>query len=88
MIKKNRLVVKVGDISVGGQHPVVIQSMTNTDTADIAPKPQNPTTKECKLNLVNSTSWLLAITSRHFSESPCLDLNWLRQDCHGTYQRA
>jgi len=28
-------VVKVGDISVGGQHPVVIQSMTNTDTADI-----------------------------------------------------
>jgi len=27
--------VKVGDISVGGQHPVVIQSMTNTDTADI-----------------------------------------------------
>jgi (E)-4-hydroxy-3-methylbut-2-enyl-diphosphate synthase len=35
LIKKNRLVVKVGDISVGGQHPVVIQSMTNTDTADI-----------------------------------------------------
>ena len=27
--------MKVGDISVGGQHPVVIQSMTNTDTADI-----------------------------------------------------
>ena len=27
--------MKVGDISLGGQHPVVIQSMTNTDTADI-----------------------------------------------------
>ena len=27
--------MKVGDISVGGQHPVVIQCMTNTDTADI-----------------------------------------------------
>jgi len=27
--------VKVGDISLGGQNPVVIQSMTNTDTADI-----------------------------------------------------
>jgi len=27
--------VKIGDISVGGQHPVVIQSMTNTDTVDI-----------------------------------------------------
>ena len=29
------MVVKVGDISLGGQNPVVIQSMTNTDTADI-----------------------------------------------------
>ena len=26
--------VKVGDITVGGGHPVVVQSMTNTDTAD------------------------------------------------------
>ena len=34
-IKKNRVSVKVGDILIGGQHPVVIQSMTNTDTADI-----------------------------------------------------
>jgi (E)-4-hydroxy-3-methylbut-2-enyl-diphosphate synthase len=28
--------VKVGSIMVGGGHPVVVQSMTNTDTADIA----------------------------------------------------
>ncbi len=28
--------VKVGDIWVGGPHPIVVQSMTNTDTADIA----------------------------------------------------
>ena len=27
--------MKIGYISVGGQHPVVIQSMTNTDTVDI-----------------------------------------------------
>lgn len=27
--------VQVGSISVGGQHPVVVQSMTNTDTADV-----------------------------------------------------
>ena len=27
--------MKIGDISVGGQHPVVIQAMTNTDTVDI-----------------------------------------------------
>ena len=28
--------VKVGNVIVGGGHPVVVQSMTNTDTADIA----------------------------------------------------
>ena len=27
--------VPVGDVTVGGDHPVVVQSMTNTDTADI-----------------------------------------------------
>jgi len=27
--------VKVGDIMVGSEHPIVVQSMTNTDTADI-----------------------------------------------------
>ncbi|OOW60726.1 4-hydroxy-3-methylbut-2-en-1-yl diphosphate synthase [Xanthomonas campestris pv. leeana] len=28
--------VKIGSVTVGGGHPVVVQSMTNTDTADIA----------------------------------------------------
>ena len=28
--------VKVGPVQVGGGHPVVVQSMTNTDTADVA----------------------------------------------------
>lgn len=27
--------VKVGDVSIGSAHPVVVQSMTNTDTADV-----------------------------------------------------
>ena len=35
MIKKNRLIVKVGDIHIGGHHSVVIQSMTNTDTENV-----------------------------------------------------
>ena len=26
--------VRVGPITIGGDHPVVVQSMTNTDTAD------------------------------------------------------
>ena len=28
--------VMIGDVAVGGRHPVVVQSMTNTDTADVA----------------------------------------------------
>ena len=29
------IAVKVGNIVIGGNNPVVVQSMTNTDTADI-----------------------------------------------------
>ena len=34
MIKKNTYQVEVGNIFIGGGAPIVIQSMTNTDTAD------------------------------------------------------
>ena len=34
MIKRNTIQVKVGDVYVGGGAPIVVQSMTNTDTAD------------------------------------------------------
>jgi (E)-4-hydroxy-3-methylbut-2-enyl-diphosphate synthase len=30
------VVVDVGGVKVGGEHPIVVQSMTNTDTADVA----------------------------------------------------
>lgn len=36
MIRRNSIQVKVGDVLVGGGAPVVVQSMTNTDTADVA----------------------------------------------------
>ena len=55
-IKKNRVSVKVGDILIGGQHPVVIQSMTNTDTADI-----NATVKQV-LDLWKAGSEIVRIT--------------------------
>ncbi len=35
-IKKTSIIVKVGNVSIGGGEPVVIQSMTNTDTADVS----------------------------------------------------
>jgi (E)-4-hydroxy-3-methylbut-2-enyl-diphosphate synthase len=34
--RRKAVVVDVGGVKVGGNHPIVVQSMTNTDTADIA----------------------------------------------------
>jgi len=34
--RRQAVVVDVGGVKVGGNHPIVVQSMTNTDTADIA----------------------------------------------------
>jgi (E)-4-hydroxy-3-methylbut-2-enyl-diphosphate synthase len=34
--RRKAVVVDVGGVKVGGDHPVVVQSMTNTDTADVA----------------------------------------------------
>src|SRR3984885_12035350 len=48
--------VKVGKIQVGGGAPVVVQSMTNTDTADVA-----ATTKQC-LELAQAGSELVRVT--------------------------
>ena len=48
--------VKVGKIQVGGGAPVVVQSMTNTDTADVA-----STTQQC-LELAQAGSELVRVT--------------------------
>ena len=34
--RRQAAVVDVGGVKVGGDHPIVVQSMTNTDTADVA----------------------------------------------------
>src|SRR5512139_3717600 len=36
LVRRKTVAVRVGDITVGGSAPVVVQSMTNTDTADVA----------------------------------------------------
>ncbi|MFZ3218150.1 MAG: flavodoxin-dependent (E)-4-hydroxy-3-methylbut-2-enyl-diphosphate synthase [Candidatus Acidiferrales bacterium] len=55
--KRHRTVgVKVGKIQVGGGAPVVVQSMTNTDTVDVA-----STTQQC-LELAQAGSELVRIT--------------------------
>ncbi len=35
MPRRDTLTVRIGDVPVGSSHPIVVQSMTNTDTADI-----------------------------------------------------
>ncbi|MGA8766588.1 MAG: flavodoxin-dependent (E)-4-hydroxy-3-methylbut-2-enyl-diphosphate synthase [Candidatus Acidiferrales bacterium] len=58
MLRKrhNTVGVKVGKIQVGGGAPVVVQSMTNTDTADVS-----STTQQC-LELAQAGSELVRVT--------------------------
>ena len=34
--RRASVAVNVGGVKVGGNHPIAVQSMTNTDTADVA----------------------------------------------------
>src|SRR5487761_2645177 len=34
--RRRSVAVRIGPVTVGGPHPIVVQSMTNTDTADVA----------------------------------------------------
>ena len=54
--RRQTIGVKVGNIQVGGGAPVVVQSMTNTDTADVA-----ATAQQC-LELAQAGSELVRIT--------------------------
>ena len=54
--RRNTIPVKVGNISIGGLNPIVIQSMTNTDTADV-----NSTYKQI-LDLANAGSEIVRVT--------------------------
>src|SRR5262249_40924671 len=54
--RKKTHAVKVGHVMVGGGAPVVVQSMTNTDTADA-----NSTFQQC-LELAQAGSELVRIT--------------------------
>ena len=35
IVRRASTPVRIGSVTVGGGHPVVVQSMTNTDTADV-----------------------------------------------------
>jgi (E)-4-hydroxy-3-methylbut-2-enyl-diphosphate synthase len=55
-IRRQSVAVSVGKIKVGGGHPVVVQSMTNTDTADVA------STVNQVMALANAGSELVRVT--------------------------
>ncbi|MCC7496998.1 MAG: flavodoxin-dependent (E)-4-hydroxy-3-methylbut-2-enyl-diphosphate synthase [Bryobacterales bacterium] len=54
--RRNSVVVNVGTVRVGGANPVVVQSMTNTDTADVT------ATASQVMALANAGSELVRIT--------------------------
>jgi (E)-4-hydroxy-3-methylbut-2-enyl-diphosphate synthase len=57
--RRSTVPVVIGNITVGGNQPIVIQSMTNTDTADIA------ATVQQVIDLARAGSELVRITVNH-----------------------
>jgi (E)-4-hydroxy-3-methylbut-2-enyl-diphosphate synthase len=54
--RRKAVVVDVGGVKVGGDHPIVVQSMTNTDTAD------SPSTVNQAMALARAGSELVRVT--------------------------
>src|SRR5215472_7014179 len=54
--RRRAVVVDVGGVKVGGTHPIVVQSMTNTDTAD------STSTVNQVMALANAGSELVRVT--------------------------
>jgi (E)-4-hydroxy-3-methylbut-2-enyl-diphosphate synthase len=54
--RRQAVVVDVGGVKVGGKHPIVVQSMTNTDTADV------PSTVNQAMALARAGSELVRVT--------------------------
>src|SRR6185312_13092055 len=54
--RRKAVVVDVGGVKIGGDHPIVVQSMTNTDTAD------SPSTVNQVMALARAGSELVRVT--------------------------
>src|SRR5260221_9791251 len=54
--RRQSVAVSVGKVKVGGDHPIVVQSMTNTDTADVQ------STVNQVMALANAGSELVRVT--------------------------
>jgi len=77
--KKPTQVVRVGDVSIGGANPVVVQSMTNTDTTDVY-----SSVKQI-MELAQAGSELVRITVNTIEAAQAvakIKENLLSKDCH------
>src|SRR5579871_3325950 len=54
--RRRSVAVRVGNVFIGGDHPIVVQSMTNTDTADVQ------STVNQVMALANAGSELVRVT--------------------------
>lgn len=75
--RRNSIAVKVGSVVVGGCHPVVVQSMTNTDTADA-----EATAKQIQ-QLAAAGSELVRITVNNEESAAQVATIWEKLDAMG-----
>ena len=79
LIKKPTYQVMVGSVPVGGGSPIVVQSMTNTDTADIEK------TTEQVYELWEKGSEIVRVTVNNEASAdaiPCIIENLHKRNCH------
>ena len=77
--RRNSIPVKIGNISIGGLNPIVVQSMTNTDTADV-----NTTYKQI-LDLANAGSEIVRVTVDRYASAkaiPYIKEKLLKNKCN------
>jgi 4-hydroxy-3-methylbut-2-en-1-yl diphosphate synthase IspG/GcpE len=68
--RRSSVAVKIGNVRMGGEHPIVVQSMTNTDTADVA------STVNQVMALAQAGSELVRVTVN--TEAAAQALIWMR----------
>jgi (E)-4-hydroxy-3-methylbut-2-enyl-diphosphate synthase len=75
--RRNSVGVKIGSVMMGGRHPVVVQSMTNTDTADA-----DATAKQIQ-QLAAAGSELVRITVNNEESAAQVPVIWEKLDAMG-----
>lgn len=67
-MRRKTLQIPIGNILIGSEYPIIIQSMTNTLTSDI-----QSTVNQC-IRLFDADAKLVRITARNLKEAECLKL--------------